>query len=208
METENFDYEFYDSNFLSVLEKLLQPSFNTNEIKETFLPNTFSKINQFSDSNYVEEERIKFVEYLFNSLENTKVKLSDLKCENIDERFEIIIQIEFKIKIIFSDLKFQQKKQLTTSEKIIILEYIGVIKLLNDSNFNQIDQSEILSLLLEKSKENIKKDISGIAGKIFEKKSVKNRISLNAVKETALKLKNNILINKVNADLEILNKTK
>lgn len=208
METNNLNYDFYLNNYFSVLEELLRPDFIPKVIKETFLPHVFSKIRQFAESHNLEEERMEFVNYLFDSLNDTKLKLSDINDKNIGNRYDLVKLIELEIKSVFSDLKIEKKNQHTTSEKIIILEYLGILKLLNDSNISQKDQVEILSILLEKSKENIKKDISKVAGKIFEKESVKNRISLNAVKETAMKLKNKILIDKVNADLESLSKNK
>ncbi len=201
-------YEYYLGSLNSILDEILANDFNLENVKKTYFPHAFAKINQFSESNYIESDRIEFVDSIFQMIDEVELKLSDLKLRNSDERIEALIHIKAKVKSIFTDINIDSKKSLTTNEKVIILEYLGVFKFFDDNKITQKNQAQILELLLEKSFDNIKQSISGRNGKIKKTGSVRNEISLNNVKRVADKLNFTKLIDKVDEDLIKLNISK
>lgn len=205
MSDTKMKYDRYLSNLESVLEEVETVNFKYQEIKENFLPHIFGKFRQFSENNYLEQTRIDFVEIVFQMIDNIKSKLSDIKIKNIDERNDILTQIKITTKLIFPDVIIESKKPLTTNEKVIILEYLGILKLLDSNGISQKNIAQILELLLEKSFDNLKESIRNRNGKIKTSESVRNEISLNSVKNIAEKLKFNQLIEKVDIDLAELN---
>ena len=205
MSDTKIKYDRYLSNLESVLEEVVTVNFKYHEIKENFLPHIFSKFRQFSENNYVEQTRIEFVEIVFQMIDNIKSKLSDIKIKNIDERNDILTQLKITTKLIFPDVIIESKKPLTTNEKVIILEYLGILKLLDSDGVSQKNIAQILELLLEKSFDNLKESIRNRNGKIKVTGSVKNDLSLNSVKSIAEKLKFKQLTDKVNADIVELN---
>src|SRR5688572_6845922 len=125
-------YEFYLGSLNSILDEVLANDFNIENMKKTSFPHVFARINQFSESNYIENDRIEFVGYIFQMMDEVELKLSDLKLKKNDERIEALIHIKAKVRSIFLDLNIDSKRSLTTNEKVIILEHLGVFKLFDD----------------------------------------------------------------------------
>ena len=190
------------------MDQLLNPKFDFDNIKAHYLTHTISKIRQFSDNYHSDNDRMDFVNYILKLLSETESKISDLRFSDEFSRIEIITQIRETLKQIFKDLKINDRRELSTNEKIILLEYLGILKFLEDKGITQKDISKIFELLLERSFDNIKTAIRNRNGKIKKTGSVKNENSLNTVKEVIDRINLRKLIDCVNIDLDELNKTK
>ena len=201
-------YQTYLGNLESVLEEVILPKFNLQNIRQNSLIHTFAQLRHFADSNYNEQDRIDFVQYIFKLTDSIELKLVDLKFDDIEERLELLLQIKTTTKAIFNDINITSKKPLTTDEKVILLDYLGVFKLLESNNITQKNQAKIMELLLERNSDNLKKSISNKNGKIKTRGTVKNEVSLNTIKKVVDDMKIVDLIEKIEIDLNELNKSK
>lgn len=193
-------FEFYTGNLVSSLEELLSKNFEYSNFKKTFLPQVFGKIRQFSDSTFDKDERYYFLEHCLKLVYDTELKSRDIEFGNIDDRSDALLQIKFTIKAQFSDIEVKEQKELTLHEKIILLEYLGILDYLTSLKLDQKKKSVLFSLLLDRHVDNVKKTISQVNGKPMKDGSVKNSISLKRVKEVADKLKIEQLTEKINND--------
>lgn len=202
------NYQVYLGNLVSVLEDVYSSHFNLQNLKQNNLPHTLGKIKQFSESHFREQERIDFVECIFKLIDDAELKLSDYNFYDIEERLELLLQIKTTTKSIFNDINIGSKRQLTTDEKVILLDYLGVFELFESKEdfISQKNQAKILEVLLEKSFDNLKKSIRYRNGKVKVRGSVKNEISLNKIKGIAEELNFAVLIKKVDDDLSYLTK--
>ena len=95
---------------------------------------------------------------------------------------------------------------LSTDEKIIILDYLGVFETMNTHEIIDEARARIISKLLDRSFDNTKKGIRNIGGKPKEHDAVKSKKKLETVLQLANEIKYQFLIDKVKADLDKIEK--
>jgi hypothetical protein len=129
--------------------------------------------------------------------------LNDYEHTDYNERLLLIGSIKAR----FANLS-PANKPLSLSAKIILLDYLGVTKMLEDKGFTQKQQAALWGSLLDRSPENTKKTLSKVGGRIGKSTSVKNETSLRSVKDVADKLNFEELNMHIDRDLNILNQSK
>lgn len=192
--------EFYISNFKGLIEDVLELA-EVSLIKRTSYPHVRSRIDEFEASFQDLDIRTMFVNQLMEMILEAELKLQD---KDSLEQLSFLSEMQNYIKSKFSNVPINGNEKLTCDEKIILLEYLGVLKQLRDNNLNQKQQSVLLSLLLDRSAENVKKAIANVNGKPM-RANVKNKKSLSAVKCAIKKLNSDSLLQNVQKDLDELN---
>jgi hypothetical protein len=192
--------EFYISNFKGLIEDVLELT-EVSLIKRTSYPHVRSRIDEFEASFQDLDIRTMFVNQLMEMILEAELKLQD---KDSLEQISFLSEMQNYIKSKFSNVPINGNEKLTCDEKIILLEYLGVLKQLTDNNLNQKQQSVLFSLLLDRSAENVKKAIANVNGKPM-RGNVKNEKSLSAVKCAIEKLNSDSLLQNVQKDLDELN---
>lgn len=200
------DIRDYLNEFESLLDNIAHwKSINTDDVKRTQLGRAFVKIEEFSSFNQDKQERQDFVNHCFELIGECELKLTDENYTDYNSRLSLLSDIKFKAQKLFPDI-IPENHSLSIKSKIILLDYLGITKMLFDNNFSQKQQVILWSLLLERSSDNTKKALSGVNGKIGVSGAIKDEASLNSVKKIIEELKIPELKKRVETDLASLNK--
>lgn len=197
---DNNTMQFYINNFEGLIEDVSELK-EVDQIKKTSYPHARARIDEFEATFKDLDERSVYVNRINEMILETELRLQDR--ESL-EQLSFLTDIQNYIKSKFPDVRTDGNGKLTCEEKIIMLDYLGVLKQLDDFGLNQKQQSLLLSFLLERSSENIKKAIANVGGKVM-KGNVKNERSLSSVKSVIEKLNSDSLFSKLQEDIAKLN---
>ena len=193
--------DFYLDNFRGMVESIvaLQP---INTIKMTSYTHAIARVEMFEKAFPEKDSRILFTELINRIFDDARFKLKEINsASHLAFLEEVKSEINKKLKLILT-----RQNHLSTEALIVMMDYLGLLKHLGNE-YNQSEQSALLSVLLDRSEENIKKAIRNVSG-LPSKGNVKNEMSLNNVKQVAEKLNLKSLLVKVEEDLVKLNQTK
>jgi len=196
------NFDFYLNNFRGMIAEILALT-PVEIIKMTTYPHATARIEQFEKAYSDKDSHIAFATIVNNILIEADLDLKEV--DNIEHRAfleQIRIDLHKKFK-----LMSKKENHISTEALVIILEYCGILKYLTDNDYNQVNQTALLSVLLDRSQPNIKKAISGVNG-LPKLGNVKNESSLNIVKQVAARIKSDLLTSKVEEDLTKLQEMK
>lgn len=103
-----------------------------------------------------------------------------------------------------ADISSNKKQTLTINEKIIILDYLGLLETVNRES-TQEKRAKLLSLLLGNSYDNIRSAIRNVTGKPLKKGMVKNETTLENVLNVLTECGFDSLKSKAKLDLDKIN---
>ena len=198
-------YKTYLTNFFNTVEEICISEYYP-IIRRNSIPNALVGVENFEKGNSDIDVRRGFLNYVIENIENATIQIKDLK--NYDEKEKILYELKQRVYKIFPDIKIDKRIVLDVNEKVILLQYLGILKHLSDSKYTQKTQYELLSFILERSPINIKKAISQINGKITENNSVRNRKTLNKVKKVIEITHDSQLLSKIQSDMDELDNAK
>jgi len=202
---ENF--EPYLNELESLLENILNwKKINPEDIKRTHFGAAFVRIEQFNNWNQNQDERQMFVNEIFRILDHTTKLLIEKDYPDYDVRQGLISEISAQIRRLFSNIK-PNVPNLTTQAKIVLLEYLGALNPIIASGLQNQQQILLMSLLLERDATNIKKAINSLHSITNKSDVAKNLNSLNSLKEIAILIKSDQLLEKIEADLTKIKKS-
>jgi hypothetical protein len=206
MKSEDQIWELYGSNLVSVIEDITT-SIKIDGIRDNSFAHVFARIKQFEQSYLNEDVRRSFIEKIFKNIKEAEFLILDSNFIQKEPRHNLLIEIKETIKKIFPEIKIIDKHGLTSTEKVILLNYLGVLDYLRGKGINETNLASLLSLLVDRSDHNIEEAIRNI-NYPPKKGNIKNSKSLNTVKEVVTRLKITPIIEKVEDDLIILKKSR
>ncbi|MGG5577145.1 hypothetical protein ACPDHL_07375 [Myroides sp. C15-4] len=196
-------FERHLNNFFNTIYEICKSN-NYDYIKSYSIPHGLTDIEKFEKANADSDLRRKYLEYL-KSIFNEAFSLIESKSE-WEENKQMLKDLETRVYKMFSDVKLEKELVLSAEEKVLLLDYLGVLQYLNTEGYSQKTQYQLLAKILDRSEVNIKKAISNVGGLVKEKEGVKNRNSLNKLKTIVENTKGKTPLDKILADLDRLDK--
>lgn len=199
-------WQFYANNFTSTIDSILYNS-DIKTIQHTLFPHALSKIKQFEESFSDEDIRKEFIQKLLSEMEEAKLHVEDKEHKERHERRKLLNELEQSLFKILPEIKTVKALKLNLSNKIILLEYLGIIQHLRSKDISETNLAHLIALIADSSIHNTEDRIRTI--NLYGKKATaKNARSLDKVKEVIEKLNLDFLCDKVNHDIAELNKGK
>ena len=123
--------------------------------------------------------------------------------EKLLEKDKRIEDLEKRVNLINKPVNESRKNALSTKQKVLILHYLGLI-----DSIDLITQkkAKILSVLLERSEQDIKSGITYVNARKIEKNDIKTKNNIHTVKKLFEELRISNYNEKIDRDLEKLEK--
>lgn len=189
------------NNFFNAIEEICSSN-NYDYIKSYSIPHGLTDIEKFEKANADADLRRRYLEYL-KDVFNEAFSFIEDKSE-WEENKQMLKDLETRVYKMFSDVKLEKELVLSAEEKVLLLDYLGVLQYLHTEGYNQKVQYQLLAKLLDRSEVNIKKAISNVGGAVKEKEGVKSRSNLEKLKTIVENTKSKTLLDKIQVDLDRL----